>query len=327
MWTHWVASFLLTNFVQGALALVWCAGLRGAVGARSYAFRARLLEWVLIFPVFVFVLQQVAQQIFSAQTADSFVFARIDLWLASISGEGHGLGFPIKLALGFLWTLTTLIFVVQEVAPLFARQTGALQTSVPHPRLEQSKLRICKNLSGVTLAFAVRVYEEEGLNAFLKGLFRPVLYVSSGLMSKLNDEELDAVLGHEWAHLYYGGPLRMLVIWFLRALQAANPAALIAFRSLVETREKACDELAGWITKNPEAMLSALRKTQVADLSKAVASGAPKVGAREEIIRRGEALSLQERVAAIQLAEFDRPNMGLTWVLLPMLALLLWGIR
>lgn len=88
---------------------------------------------------------------------------------------------------------------------------GALQTVLPR-RLQ--RLLDQHNLSSDEVVYL----NFESLHVFCLGFFRPRIWLTSGLVELLSDEELSAVLAHEKHHTRQRDPLRLLVS---RALQSA----------------------------------------------------------------------------------------------------------
>jgi heat shock protein HtpX len=90
--------------------------------------------------------------------------------------------------------------------------TGAHQvTRAEEPRLYNLLENLCIS-RGITMP-TLRIADDGALNAFATGL-NPSQYsitVTRGLISALNDQELEAVLGHELTHIR-NGDVRMLVI-------------------------------------------------------------------------------------------------------------------
>src|SRR5712671_1452496 len=155
----------------------------------------------------------------------------------------------------------------------------------------------------------LKIMEDEALNAFASGLNEKQysITVTSGLMARLDDAELEAVLGHELTHIR-NGDVRMLIIAVIiagvisffaelvfrglfqggfnwrgsrnsssdRGKGGALVAILIAVAlialawllsivirfALSRQREFLADAGAVELTKNPNAMISALRKIE-----------------------------------------------------------------
>lgn len=80
--------------------------------------------------------------------------------------------------------------------------------------------------------------------AFTVGLLRPVIHLPGVFLRELSIEELDAVIGHEMAHVKRCDDLVIRVQRLLRALFFFNPAIGLASRRVAELREQCCDRLA-----------------------------------------------------------------------------------
>jgi len=154
----------------------------------------------------------------------------------------------------------------------------------------------------------LKLIESEALNAFATGMSRKqyAITVTSGLLDRLDDAEVESVLGHELTHIR-NGDVRMMVIaviiagaisffaelffrlWFYNGLSfrggrsadgrrggGAGLAILIAIALIVvayvlsfiirlalsRSREFLADAGSVELTKNPDAMISALRKIE-----------------------------------------------------------------
>src|SRR5215813_4398341 len=187
--------------------------------------------------------------------------------------------------------------------------TGAqLVTRQEEPRLYNLLENLCIS-RGITMP-TLRVADDEALNAFATGLNQKQysITVTRGLMNALNDQEMEAVLGHELTHIR-NGDVRMLVIavviagaisffgemifrlFFQNAFYGgfrrrgggdgdrkggAGLAIIIAIALIVvawilsivirfalsRQREYLADAGSVELTKNPDAMISALRKIE-----------------------------------------------------------------
>ena len=177
-------------------------------------------------------------------------------------------------------------------------------TRAEEPRLYNILENLCIS-RGITMP-KLKVMESDALNAFATGM-SPKQYsitVTTGLLKRLNDAEIESVLGHELTHIR-NGDVRMMVIaviiagvvsffaelvfrlWFYNGFSfrsrsddrrggGAAFAILIAvaviavayFLSFVirlalsRSREYLADAGSVELTKNPDAMISALRKIE-----------------------------------------------------------------
>jgi heat shock protein HtpX len=177
-------------------------------------------------------------------------------------------------------------------------------------RAEQPRLfNLLENLCisrGITMP-KLKVMDSDALNAFATGMSdkQYSITITSGLLSRLTDAEVESVLGHELTHIR-NGDVRMMVIaviiagvvsffaelvfrlWFYNGFSfrgsrsddrrggGAGIAILIAIALLVlayilsfvirlalsRSRELLADAGSVELTKNPDAMISALRKIE-----------------------------------------------------------------
>jgi heat shock protein HtpX len=199
-----------------------------------------------------------------------------------------------------LWILIAYKFHQSMIDAL----TGGREVS----RQEQPRLyNLLENLCisrGITMP-KLKVADDPALNAFATGMNEKqyAITVTSGLIDRLDDAELESVLGHELTHIR-NGDVRMLVIAVIiagaisffaelvfrlmfqgglrfgrgggRKGGAAGVAILIAIAfiavawvlslvirfALSRSRELLADAGSVELTKNPDAMISALRKIE-----------------------------------------------------------------
>ncbi|MEW6243749.1 MAG: M56 family metallopeptidase [Bacillota bacterium] len=93
--------------------------------------------------------------------------------------------------------------------------------------------------------------------AYVKGFRRPVIYLSRGLVEILDDQELQAVLAHEAAHIAGGDNALNLVLLF-RELAFFSPFAHLAYAAFSQAKEEAADALAASRTGLQDALASAI---------------------------------------------------------------------
>ena len=181
---------------------------------------------------------------------------------------------------------------------------GREVTRAEAPRLYNILENLCIS-RGITMP-KLKVMDSDALNAFATGMSdkQYSITVTTGLLKRLNDAEIEAVLGHELTHIR-NGDVRMMVIaviiagvvsffaelvfrlWFYNGFSfrsrsddrrggGAAFAILIAvaviavayFLSFVirlalsRSREYLADAGSVELTKNPDAMISALRKIE-----------------------------------------------------------------
>jgi heat shock protein HtpX len=201
-----------------------------------------------------------------------------------------------------LWVVIAYYFHQNMIDAL----TGGREvTRAEEPRLYNILENLCIS-RGITIP-KLKVMESDALNAFATGM-SPKQYsitVTTALINRLNDAEIEAVLGHELTHIR-NGDVRMMVIaviiagvvsffaelvfrlWFyngfsfrggrsddrrgggaaIAILIAVGLIAVAYFLSFVirlalsRSRELLADAGSVELTKNPDAMISALRKIE-----------------------------------------------------------------
>lgn len=96
--------------------------------------------------------------------------------------------------------------------------------------------------------------------AFTLGLWKPKIYVSSGICSYLSRKELTAVILHETHHKKSKDPLKLFVIQILYALNFFLPINGYLINLYSAASEKAADDSAINFSRDPLGLVSALVK-------------------------------------------------------------------
>jgi heat shock protein HtpX len=236
------------------------------------------------------------------------VFTHGDASLGYLMREAAGymvLGIPLATAGTLIW----LIFGYQFHQSLIDAQTGAHGvTREAEPRLYNLLENLC--ISRGIPTPKLQIVEDNALNAYATGLNQKQysIAVTRGLLNRLDDQEIEAVLGHELTHIR-NGDVKLLVIAVVLAGIISFVGELI-FRGLFRTggstrwrssssgdrkggggamiailialaiialawifsivirfalsrsREYLADAGAVELTKNPDAMITALRKIE-----------------------------------------------------------------
>lgn len=89
---------------------------------------------------------------------------------------------------------------------------------------------------------------------------KPLIIASTGLVKLLDNEELEACLGHELAHIMNKDSAIRKISSFLRAIMFYNPLGYFIESTIYCEREFLADRICARITKKPEALASALIK-------------------------------------------------------------------
>jgi heat shock protein HtpX len=248
-----------------------------------------------------------------------FLLVYVLVYAGALAGEALTINADLDILMQRAWrdlisaaplaTIGTALWIV--IAYFFHQSmidaaTGARDvTRQEEPRLYNLLENLCIS-RGITTP-KLKIMDTEALNAFATGMNQKqyAITVTSGLLGRLDDAEIEAVLGHELTHIR-NGDVRMMVVaviiagavsfiaelvfrlWFWNGFSfrssrsddrrggGAGLAILIAIGLLVlayvlsflirlalsRSREFLADAGSVELTKNPDAMISALRKIE-----------------------------------------------------------------
>lgn len=128
------------------------------------------------------------------------------------------------------------------------------------PRVQSAVTRVVQ-AAGLARRPEILELPERVSGAFAAGLSRSVVLMSADLVAELDDEELEAVIAHEVAHLAARDLPVVFAAGICRDLMAWNPFAHLALRRLVADRELEADRRAAALTGRPLAVASGLLKS------------------------------------------------------------------
>ena len=157
--------------------------------------------------IFLFVLTNIA--VIAVMTIILSVLG-IDSYLTS-----QGLNIPMLLAYSLVAGFTGSIFSLLISKPMAKWSTGAQVIEQPSNSTEQWLVETVRKLAdraGIGMP-EVAVFEGEA-NAFATGAFKndALVAVSTGLLANMTREEVEAVLGHEIAHIANGDMVTLTLI-------------------------------------------------------------------------------------------------------------------
>ncbi len=214
-------------------------------------------------------------------------------------GPEPNLAQPVWLALAAVMSATTLFLVGLELAGALRRpipQRRALANRAMHPHRLQAALA---GLAGprAQRVDVVAVDRPEAM-AFTCGFRRHTVVLSTGLCDLLDEEELQAVLAHEMAHVRRRDARSGWLLFGLRLLSFYNPVALLVFHRMGQDVEQLCDAEAAGVTGNPLALASALIKVHRATGPRPLRGGtvAMLAGGAARMERRARRALIEERV-------------------------------
>lgn len=248
----WMWQVILHSFVCGAAFYAWTRRLELPSGRT----RRRLLAVSLALPLFTALVPGRGGMEFRASTA----------WFDG----GRVLALPVfanidvgDLVVG-LALLTMLATVWQELLPAM-RFRRRLDGDVP-----ESLVTRARSLCGWEACRVSVVQTDEILIATDGVPWSPRAIFSSGALSTLRPDELEAVLRHEHAHWRRGRWWVVHVLFLVRVVQVFNPVALWCFREYCLEVEIHCDAdavAAGGRRPLARALLAAYETTDPGDRS------------------------------------------------------------
>lgn len=176
-------------------------------------------------------------------------------------GLWHGLALWHLVAVAL--SVTAALFLAQEALPaaqhsLCNRSRLSLIAKGQYPKLDRALGRLAR--SAFHALPPVYLCHEQQPTAYAGGLVRQGLVVSQALVEVLDEDELEACLAHELAHLVHRDNWTGWLFLALRAAQFYNPVALVVARHMLQDNERACDEKAAALTGKPLALASSLIK-------------------------------------------------------------------
>lgn len=226
--TAWLWQVFLHSTIAGVVLFAWSRHLEVPPGIG----RRRLLTVVLVLPLFTAAVPGRTSSAFRSELSWFDGMRLLELPVLPSQGwlVGHGV-----VALAFI---VAAIAIVQEIVPAFVRPGSAVRP-VPHDL--EAAVRSTQGWENSE----VGIVSEDGLGASLDGSpARPRILLSEELISRLDEEELRAVIRHEQAHRGRGHWSAHHLLFLARALQLHNPIALWAFREYCVEVEIECDRLA-----------------------------------------------------------------------------------
>jgi Zn-dependent protease with chaperone function len=192
----------------------------------------------------------------------SSVFFRLEALFDSSQWLGMDLFGMVPLRLPFLvlLSITTLVFLFQELIPIL-QHTFESNQDVPGeggPDDEALVARALASLPGPKPE--VVILNDDELVLFSSSGKKASIFISTGLLRSLSLEQVQAALAHEAAHVARNRRPVLIVVFILRVIMFFNPVVLVEFRRAVRNEEKICDDIAVSLTQNPHALAETLKK-------------------------------------------------------------------
>jgi Zn-dependent protease with chaperone function len=239
-----------------ASVLVDCALI--AWDIRTPFIKQRFRFLVILLPIVSFPLYQ----IISPRRGDAYF--RLEGLLDSSKWFSLDLvqGIPLFTIFVFILAISSLIFIVQELLPIFLHMREQVRvTNEPVSEVVEQSVsqKVSKALEGLPFAEEfVELLIDEDLALFSDTGLNPRIYVSTGLVDTLTIEQLQAAFAHEIGHIQRTRRPVLIFAYILRVIMFYNPIAMFEFRKLAQEEEKVCDDIAISLTGKPDALSEAV---------------------------------------------------------------------
>lgn len=251
----YVGMYAAQSFIHGAIAAVIVDRSLQAwkITSQETAQRFRLLS--ILVPVFSFPLYQILNPdrgSIAFRLDSLFDFSR---WLhLALWGK-----IPLGLFFVLILLVTTVIFVIQEMAPIMRHMIDTRRPAFSEDNREYAGL-VEKALDGLPGEKPdVLILDDSDPHLFSSTGSKPAIFLTSALIRVLTPEQMRAAIAHELAHIQRSKRPLLVIVFLLRVLMFFHPVVLLEFRRLVQGEEMICDDMAVSVTRNPYALAQALR--------------------------------------------------------------------
>lgn len=167
--------------------------------------------------------------------------------------------YPVALLVITVLVGFSCVFLFQEILPIFRRRNSQPQYA-ECPEGNEDVRTILKSVCALfrTGEPGIIIIETPTPVLFTQGYKNHSLIISSGLIAMLDREQLRNALIHEVVHMKRSSNLKTQIIYLVRMLMFYNPVSLVEFRRIVHDDEFICDAITISMTRNPQALISAL---------------------------------------------------------------------
>jgi Zn-dependent protease with chaperone function len=258
-WTYWLGQYAIQSVMHSFLIAIIVEILLRIWQEHRPSVRLRFLFLTLWIPVISFPLfQLINPERGSYQFRNATALFDLNAWMLLRFGSGILLW---HVAIAMLMVIAFL-FLIQDFGPMIR-----IHFQIHHNRMDYASGNFPKlekplqqmRDSGCEGCQIILLHSEEPI-LYSTGSRNPAVYVSSGLLQQLDEEELAGVLAHEVAHIQLKDHSIGWILLIFRILSFFNPVALVEFRRILQEREMLCDDHAVNITRKPLALASGLVK-------------------------------------------------------------------
>ncbi|MGK0189688.1 MAG: beta-lactamase regulating signal transducer with metallopeptidase domain, partial [Verrucomicrobiales bacterium] len=140
-----------------------------------------------------------------------------------------------------------LLGVLLMAGRLFCGVTGSRRLRSKAERIkDRSVLQMVERMSDAIMLRVrppVVAFSSEVVTPAVVGVLRPMILLPVGLLSSIPQEQVEAIIAHELAHLRRFDHIGLLVQRFVETVAFYHPAVWWLSRKLADAREESCDEI------------------------------------------------------------------------------------
>ncbi|MEM9918922.1 MAG: M56 family metallopeptidase [Bacteroidota bacterium] len=291
-WT--VLHSLWQGVALAMLMAVVLAGLQNKSAKLRYEIASFTLFGLLISSVCTFIYMYDSAIDFTAITADSAPSITV---IAAQSGEqsGHFLnGFLYTCTKYFdqhlpiivsLWMLGLAFFALRLLGGYAYVQRLRYRHNQPLEQPWQIKLE--RLMEALPVRRSVALLESALVSVpMVVGYLKPAILLPLGAVNNLSQQEIEAILAHELAHIRRNDYLINIILSVVEALYYFNPAAWWIAANIRSERENCCDDIAIRLCGNSLTYAKALVRLQEFDQGAVPAFAMPFAGGKKQLLQR-----------------------------------------
>ena len=204
--------------------------------------------------------------------------------------------YPFATLAILIFLFTTYLFFIQEILPIISHYLIYKKTQEPiSADINFSTLKQVLSEINLKNNYQLKVINETDYVVYSHTGKINTIYISQGVIEKLNADHLKSIILHEIAHIERNKKNYLLFLYILRIISFFNPIILYEFRRLLQEEEKICDLIASKQISSKRTLADALYILFIKNRKKYIkASNFKEYSAYYNIRKRIKALRLKE---------------------------------
>lgn len=254
--SSYIGMYITQSFFHSLVAAVIVSTALEVLKVERPVWVQRFHLIVILFPMVSFPFYQIISPDRSSVAFRSEALLDVSRWLNIALWKI----IPLNLVFFLVLIVVTAVFLYQELVPVLRYLLEPkTRPDEPDHTIDSFCINNVVNALPGEKPEIVILDEEEPVIFSTTGA-NAAIYLSTGFISMLSCEHLQAALSHEIAHVQRTRKPLMNLIFLTRVLMFYNPIALIAFRRVVQEEEKICDDIAVSLIGKPDVLAETLEK-------------------------------------------------------------------